>query len=89
MARAAVVKFNNYLVNEHLVLPTVNRIHYPLNQVGIDFLSFQSIASSATIASVTVDMPAIVLGSTFIVGKNTFTTALPVLYTSIPYLSED
>lgn len=81
MARAAVVKFNGYLVNE-TGLAYSNTYALPLNQVQIDWLSFQTLASSVTVPSVTVDMPAVVLGTRYITGSNAFTTGLAVLYTS-------
>lgn len=81
VAMAMVLKYNAYLVNE-TGLTYSKTYALPVNSYGIDYLSFTSIASSATIAAVTVDMPAFTLRGTGIAGNNGFVLALPVLYTS-------
>lgn len=78
---AMVVKYNAYLVNEAGL--TYNKTYaLPLNQYGVDYLSFTTIGSSATIAAVTVDMPAFTLNGKGIAGNNSFVTGLPALYSS-------
>lgn len=81
VVHAAVVKYNAYLVNES-ALAYNKAFGIALNQTSIDLLAFQTIASSATVASTTVGFAAIGKNGSVIVGTNTFTTALPVLYTN-------
>lgn len=84
-AWAGISKLNGYLVNETALAYSKT---YPisLNSYAIDAISFQSIASSVTIPSLVINTAtngfAFKAGSSVIIGTNTFTTGLEVLFST-------
>lgn len=82
VVRAGVVKFNAYLAQE-TALSFSKTYPLPLNSYTVDYLSFQTIASSVTIPAQSVSFIGFpVVGYNLVLSTSPFTTATPVLYTN-------